>query len=91
MSLLGYEGQPMRNIEYELTFADGTKRTGKLNGVAEQREEAVPWGQATLTYKNNPAAKDVPRPSLDDLLAATEPLIREEEARLNQDQTNTTA
>ncbi|SOY61400.1 hypothetical protein CBM2592_B100108 [Cupriavidus taiwanensis] len=47
--------------------------------------------RATLTYKNNPAAKDVPRPSLDDLLVATEPLIREEGARLNQDQTNTTA
>ena len=90
MSLLGYEGQPMKNIDYELAFPDGTKRTGKLNGVAEQREEAVPWGEATLTYKNNPAAKDVPRPTLDDLLAATEPLIKEEEAKQQQEQTNTT-
>lgn len=90
MSLLGYEGQPMKNIEYELAFTDGTKRAGKLNGAAEQREEAVPWGEATLTYKNNPAAKDVPRPTFDDLLAATEPLIKEEEAKQQQDQTNTT-
>ncbi|AYA48920.1 type VI secretion system tip protein VgrG [Ralstonia pseudosolanacearum] len=90
MSLLGYEGQPMRNIQYELAFADGTKRTGRLNGSAEQREEAVPWGEATLTYKNNPAAKDVARPTLDDLLAATEPLIREEEAKPSSDKTNIT-
>jgi type VI secretion system secreted protein VgrG len=91
MSLLGYEGQPMRNIEYELAFTDGTKRTGKLNGAAEQREEGVPWGGATLTYKNNPSAKDVVRPTLDDLLAATEPLIRGEEAKLNSDKADTVA
>ncbi|QUP55824.1 type VI secretion system tip protein VgrG (plasmid) [Ralstonia syzygii] len=90
MSLLGYEGQPMRNIQYELAFADGTKRTGQLNGSAEQREEAVPWGEATLMYKNNPSAKDIARPTLDDLLAATEPLIRQEEAQLSSDKTNTT-
>ncbi|SOY61401.1 conserved hypothetical protein [Cupriavidus taiwanensis] len=57
MSLLGYEGHPMRNVEYELTFADGTKRTGKLNGVAEQREEAVPWGQGHAHIQEQPRRK----------------------------------
>jgi type VI secretion system secreted protein VgrG len=81
----------MRNIENELSLTDGTKRSGKLNGAAEHREEGVPWGGATLTYKNNPSAKDVVRPTLDDLLAATEPLIRGEEAKLNSDKADTVA
>ena len=81
LSLYGHDGTPMRGIEYELTFADGTKRSGALDGSAQQRAEAVPWGEAKLVYKNKPSATDVPRPGFDELIALTEPLIAEEEQR----------
>ncbi|WP_019562277.1 DUF2345 domain-containing protein [Caldimonas manganoxidans] len=81
LSLYGHDGTPMRGIEYELTFADGTKRSAALDGSAQQRAEAVPWGEAKLVYKNKPSATDVPRPGFDELIALTEPLIAEEEQR----------
>jgi type VI secretion system secreted protein VgrG len=81
VSLLGYGAQAMNGIDFELTFNDGSRRKGTLNGAAQQREEAVPWGAASVTYKNKPAARDTSRPLFDELLALTEPLIAEEEKR----------
>ena len=80
-SLRGYEGQPMSGVNYELTFLDGTKRSGTLDGSGQEREESVPPGTTSVIYKNKPA-QDIPRnTSIADWLAQTEALIAEEEAR----------
>ena len=80
-SLRGYDGKFMRDIAYELKFPDGTMRSGNLDGSGQERQEAVPWGDAKVTYKNKPSARDLDRPLFDQLLALTEPLIAEEEKR----------
>ncbi len=80
-SLYGYAGQPLSGIEYELQFNDGTTRSGVLDGSGQERQEAIPWGEATVVYKNKPGVQDVARPSFDELLALTEPMIAEEERR----------
>ena len=80
-SLRGYDGELMSGIDYELTFPDGTKRSGTLDGSGQERQESVPPGTTTVIYKNKPGARDPERSTFAELLALTEPLIAEEERR----------
>jgi type VI secretion system secreted protein VgrG len=82
-SLKGYGGQYMSGIGYELTFADGSKRTGTLNGSGEERQQAIPWGQASVVYKNRPGAKDLEVAGWHQALSLTEQLISAEEASVS--------
>lgn len=85
-SLRGFDGKAMSGIDYELRFRDGTTRKGTLDGSGQERQEAVPWGEASVTYQNKPSAKDLPRPTFEELLALTEPLIAAEEQAVAREQ-----
>ena len=81
----------MSGIDYELTFLDGTKRSGTLDGSGQEREESVPLGTSTVVYKNKPA-QDIPRTtSIAEWVSQTEALIAEEEARFAADAARPTA
>ncbi len=80
-SLRGYDGQPMSGIDYELTFLDGTKRSGTLDGSGQEREESVPLGTTTVIYKNKPAQDIARTTSIAEWVSLTEALIAEEEAQ----------
>lgn len=48
--LIDTSGNPIKEEEYELTFADGTKKKGKLDKEGKVRIEDVPPGKAEIIY-----------------------------------------
>ena len=42
----------MPGIEYEITFADGSQKSGKLDGTGKVSVEKLSPGPCTIKYKN---------------------------------------
>ena len=57
LRLLGPEGYPIPEVQYELTLVDGSKRRGQLDKTGNAIERAVPDGDFKISYKPSDAIR----------------------------------
>ena len=72
LELRGWQGEPIKNRRFTVSFADGSKRNGTLNSNGYAHLENVPkdsnsGGQHTVEYFNPPSSEDPPADTLADL------------------------
>lgn len=83
LDLDGYQGKPMAGVPYTLHFSNGQKKSGVLDGGGMAEERNLPDTIDKVVYHNSPAAKDAPRPSVQDLLSTLDPLVAQEPNLVN--------
>ncbi|MEK8032530.1 type VI secretion system tip protein VgrG [Ideonella sp. DXS29W] len=68
LGLYGWMGEPLANVRYTLTLADGSKRSGTLDEAGYAHEAAVPPGGPHELVYENPPIEDDPSPfTIEDL------------------------
>ncbi|WP_172196940.1 type VI secretion system Vgr family protein [Niveibacterium sp. COAC-50] len=71
LELRGWEAEPLQNVPYTVTFADGSQRRGVLDANGYAHLENIPkGGQHRVEYENPPSAEDPPAFTLADLAKA---------------------
>lgn len=79
ISLIDDNGNPVPDVEYELTLPDGEKKTGNLDSEGKAKLENVPPGLCTIKYKNLVQAVDVTDISTEETTDENSPSAAEDE------------